>query len=367
VAILTISMVSKKIIVFGVLLALALVLGVVLIYNGFLGGISANFAFGQKEQINIGLIFPLSGKYANIGIPEKDGIVAAFADINYLVGGNKVNLLIEDNVGDVKSTVDSYNFIKSQSNIVFTSLTPMAIAINELSKIDKTILLYLSTAETMALENEYTFKNHLSIDKEAKVLANVVEGKIGVVYYSGLQGQVFLDELQKHTGKINNSFSFEPGVNDFRTIILKLKDVGVDTLFFIGYPNDSLNFLKQSKEFRFSPKKMALAASSFPEVVNEIEKFSPIDSNVIIATCFEETDFDYKFGYGFAELLIYGMQKCYEKGFEIDDPNCLKETMKNVSFKGKYNDIETDEYGIVQTESKLYIVKNKTLIPFENN
>ena len=360
-------MLGKKITMFVVLVVVALALSFVLINNGFVGDISANFVLGQKEQVNVGLIFPLSGKYASIGIPEKEGIVAAFADINYLVCGKKVNLLIEDNVGDVKSTVDSYNFITSQSNIVFTSLTPMAIALNELSKTDKTILLYLSTAETMAIENEYAFKNHLSIDKEAKELANVAEGKLGVVYYSGLQGQIFFDELQNNAGKINTSFSFESGINDFRTIILKLKNDGIDTLFFIGYPNDSLNFLKQSKELGFSPKQMAFAASSFPEVVNEIESVSPENSLVIIASSFPNTDFDYKFGYGFAELLIYGMKKCSAQGFEIDDSECLKETMINASFEGKFGNLTTNEFGIVQTQSKLYTVKNKKLVPFEAN
>ena len=108
--------------------------------------------------------------------------------------------------------------------------------------------MYLSTAETMALENEYAFKNHLSIDKEAKELSKIANGKLGMVYYSGLQGQIFVNEVQKTTGKISESFSFESGNNDFRTIILKLKEANVQTVFFIGYPNDTLLFLKQAKE-----------------------------------------------------------------------------------------------------------------------
>lgn len=57
-----------------------------------------NACFDEKKDntIRIGVVLGLTGKYSDISLYEKNGIIFAFEQINYKLNNNKIELIFKD-------------------------------------------------------------------------------------------------------------------------------------------------------------------------------------------------------------------------------------------------------------------------------
>ena len=73
----------------------------------FLGIFLSIFFIGcfdnKEESIKVGVVLGLTGKYSDLGLDEKNGIILAFDKINYQINDKKIELIFKDDKQDEES------------------------------------------------------------------------------------------------------------------------------------------------------------------------------------------------------------------------------------------------------------------------
>ena len=84
------------------------------------GGAASGGGSGGNEPIKLGGWFPLTGPVAASGIPQKEGVTAAFAKINAEGGinGRKVEFIARDNAFDPQQTIQAARQLVGSDKVV---------------------------------------------------------------------------------------------------------------------------------------------------------------------------------------------------------------------------------------------------------
>lgn len=85
-----------------------------------------NGCFDQKKDntIKIGVVLGLSGKYSDLSLYEKNGIIFAFDQINYQVNNKKIELILKDDKQDKQANEQAINeLIKDNVKFIIGNAT----------------------------------------------------------------------------------------------------------------------------------------------------------------------------------------------------------------------------------------------------
>ncbi|MDD5163163.1 MAG: ABC transporter substrate-binding protein [Candidatus ainarchaeum sp.] len=342
-----------------------------------IGIIAAIFIAGcaqptQEETIKIGVSETLTGANADIGNDVANGVKDAFSGINAeQIFGKKIELLTEDNTGDVKKAVSDYQAFKMQNvRIVFSAFSSIIGALNPLSKQDKIILMYNAVTPSFAEENEFAFKVYANAPQEAETILAAIKNKnerIGIAYVNNPTTAIFYEKFSKELTEIA-PYSFDIKETDFRTIILKLKEEKINTLILLGYPSQILNFVKQAVESEYYPENIFVNSdSTVKEVTDKIGDSLSGTKIKYFTVGYGLENQNYIFGYDLAKTLIEGMKKCHELGKIPDDADCLKEELKKIKIEGKSGVIDMNNSRVAVVTSKLFSVQNKKLVEVQGD
>lgn len=224
----------------------------------------------DKGPIKIGAIISMTGDAASFGEFAKKGMDLAAEEINAKGGinGRKVEVIIEDDQTDPKQAVSAYQKLVSVDNVqallgglfdfVAQPIFPLALK-------DKIVFISpnnLRIAGSFEL-NEQSFVMLTDFSTVIRKLTSVVSEdsvkKLAIVHFKSDFGQEIADTLGKvmtEIGKqpvIDESYN-QIGGNDFKTMVLKLKQNNVDTVFLDMLDADSVQFLQRSRELGFKPR-----------------------------------------------------------------------------------------------------------------
>lgn len=223
----------------------------------------------SNEPIKIGAVLSLTGDAAPWGESSKNGIDLAVKTINQNGGidGRLVEVVFEDDHTNGKDAVSAYNKLVKVDNVsgiigsVFDFTTQPLLPLAETDKIALITPSNFRIAGSFELGSQ-SFALLTNFDDMVRYyrdyLAQDKIKNLAVVHYTSTWGV----EISKVMGEIMSSYGkAKPieeiytniGGNDFKTVILKLKNAGVDTVFFDMLGEDSVNFLKRSKELGFNP------------------------------------------------------------------------------------------------------------------
>ncbi len=221
------------------------------------------------EPIKIGAVLSLSGDAAPWGESSKNGIALAAKTINAAGGinGRMVEVVTEDDHTDGKTAVSAYNKLVNVDHV--------SGVIGSVFDFTTQPLLPLAETNHVALITPPNFRIPGSFDLGSQSFTMLINFDDMVRYYKAFLGQNKIKrlaivhytstwgvEISKVMGEIMTSYGkpkpieetyLHIGGNDFKTVILKLKSEGVDTVFFDMLGDDSVNFLKRSKELGFTP------------------------------------------------------------------------------------------------------------------
>ncbi len=242
----------------------------------------------KKEAIKIGLINPLSGELAYIGEDTLNAINLAVEEINKMDGinGRQIELIVEDSPCDPKKAVDAYNKL-SNINDVDKLIGPacsselLAVSSN-LNKEEKIAISFSATDADVSDAGDYVFRNVVSDSLKSKVFANYVFNKYGIkeVFIvhgidsasAGFIGD-FSKKFQELGGKIFLTEVVQPETVDFRTIVLKIKNSGVENVLLHAMPVAMGEILNQAKELGLEQNFFAgvegILDTKMPEVAGE--------------------------------------------------------------------------------------------------
>lgn len=214
--------------------------------------VAAVIAFASQAQadITIGLIAPVTGSVAAYGIQVKNGAETAVEVINKNGGilGEKVVLKLVDDAADPKQGVSAANQLIGDG-IKFvvgpvTSGSAMAVS-DALAEAGVVMVTPTATAPTLTnrgLEN--VFRTCGRDDQQAVVAAdyvvkNLKDKKVGVLHDKAPYGQGLADSFKASLNSAGQKEvlyeSLTPGEKDLSALVSKIKNAGVEVLYFGGY------------------------------------------------------------------------------------------------------------------------------------
>jgi|SRR3990172_4994608 len=246
---------SKKGVLWTVIVLIALILGGISLWRGL--------SPTQSGEIAIGAIDPLTGPFAAYGAPVRDGMLLAVDEINAKGGinGQKIKLLLEDDGGDPKVSVNAFTKLATVSKVpVIIGPLSSGASMATAPLADRYRVVQLSTlAGTIDLTNagEYVFRIYPSSEIGSRYVAKVAidrfkAKRVAVLYPNnpfGVTSNKFVAEVIKQSGvEVVAVETFKDGDRDFRSQLSKIKQAKPDVILCSAYYEEGAQILVQAKQ-----------------------------------------------------------------------------------------------------------------------
>jgi len=345
----------------------------------------------KKEDIKIGFVAGLSGKYSSLGTSIRDGFILAFDEIDNTIGEQKVKIIQKDDHQDkneAKKIIE--NFIKEDVKLVVGNATSSMTAISiPLVNKQKDMLLISATSSSdefslkddnfLRIQVEHSAKRyqHLSeytVKKGYKNIFFVYDSK-NYKYASGYEN-IFQKMFIKNGG---NKFVGKVDLNDdYKDILKKLQETKYDLILVVGNSLDSANIIQY---IRLKNIDTPILGSGWAKTMDFIENGGRAVEGVIFSTGYDDKSKDKKFvefikkfkskynktpsvfaaqGYELGKILINSLKNS-------TDVSTLKQRiLKTKKFEGLQGDIIFDKYGDVFREYFMMKVNNKEYIKLKH-
>jgi branched-chain amino acid transport system substrate-binding protein len=231
-------------------------------------------AANLPASIKVGVVVPLTGRYAAGGDQVRNGYVLAVEDINKAGGvevmGTKIplELVIRDDESDPTKTVQQMESLYSDDKVVAylggfgSDLHAAAASIAEKNKVP-----YLGVAFALYKIHQQGYKYLFSPFPKSPSLAkatfdifdtlNPKPTKIAIFAETTDWGAELSDawrqEAKARGYELVVDDKYAPGAKDFSQLILAAKDGGAQAVLALPNPPDALTIAKQMKELNYTP------------------------------------------------------------------------------------------------------------------
>jgi branched-chain amino acid transport system substrate-binding protein len=359
------------------------------ILAGFLGCTQKKDGDGT---IKIGFIGPLTGPAASYGIPQKNGATLAVEEINVAGGlnGKKIEIIYEDSQMDPNKAINAVKKlidVDKVSSIIGETTTAGTLAIADTVNKNKIALISPSASGAKITDaGDYVFRISPSDTFQATVAAKFISEigfKRGAIVFTnddwgaGIE-KALREDFSKLGGTIAASEGCTPGTQDFRTQLIKIKDLKPDFIFIPLHPAESAIFLRQVKELNvpgqiigadnFSEKAILKTAGKAAEGVIFTMPRSPSGkayeefAKKYKEKFNEDASYSAAAAYDCVNLLIQVMKKAGMVGENIKNTLYSIKDFAGVSGKigfDKNGDVNTKEFSVVQIQKGDYIPYKK--------
>ena len=347
----------------------------------------------EGTDITIGAILPMTGNLASYAEPLKRGMDLAVHCINQQGGidGKNLRIVYEDDRGEAPTAVSAYR------KLVDMDYVPMVIggmfsastfAIAPLAEQEHIVILS-PTASAIELTDagDYIFRIYPSDIYDGAFLARFAWDTLGAKKVAIVYEQVasvvaiadrFKSDFEAAGGEVAVYDGYRSDLNDFNSLVKKVKDAKPDVLFFPGNLTPMANLLVQAKRMAlntklltistfFDAKILELTQNASEGVMFSTPMFDPSDSSpemVEFVKVYMEMygiEPDILGGYGYDVVRIAA--EALGKGMT---PDQIKNALYAIEdFPGVTGRTTFDENGDVTKDLKMMAVKNGTFQPFE--
>ncbi len=235
-----------------------------------------------KETVKIGVILPLTGGEATLGQNTKAGIDLAFDEISKKDTRYAYQLVYEDDQLDNKLTATAYHKLKDSDGVsaIIGVSSGSGHVIAPLAEEQKTISCIVAASDPKVVEGrKYVFKHWVTPQEEAKKY--VVEAKqqgwkrIAVIE-ANQQGILEMANAAQaegaSAGVTLDRIQVDPGMQDFRTVLLGLKDNPPDAFMLLLFPSQMIPAVQQLREIGFDQNLSSIEMFEFvPERLDLLE------------------------------------------------------------------------------------------------
>jgi len=239
-----------------------------------------------NNELNIGVILPLSGNMASIGEHLKQGLDLAVSD------NPKIVLNYEDNKGDVTELVSAYQKLQAtvKPNIIISAAVGDLAIIPLAEKDDTPLMLTVSSGSGMTKMGKNIFRYYTNADLDAPVIAEYAANKLGlkktaILYLQDQFGidykDVFTKEMVKLGGQVVAAEPFQYTDYDYRTQISKIKNSDFDSIYLIGLDYQLVTAIKQIRELGIDKQIISMGTIASH---NSIESAGPAIEGVYVTT-----------------------------------------------------------------------------------
>ena len=226
----------------------------------------------KTEPIKIGVILPLTGDLAFLGEEIKKGIDLAVSEYNDK--GIDINVIYEDDQS--LSQIAAVNAANKLLNIdkVDIGLTMLVEESRSIAPIfnkkEIPLLLLWDSNNFIQGSGDYIFSNGFSTELAGESMADFAYNDLGlrtvaiighIDPWADIITRSFKDKFEIMGGRIVYNEQFNIDTKDYRTAILKIKQLNPDAVYFPMLPMNSVQFLTQARQFGL--KSVFLTGDSF--------------------------------------------------------------------------------------------------------
>ncbi len=238
------------------------------------------------DTVKIGLMAPLTGKWANEGQEMKQVVDLLAERLNKAGGvlGKKVEVITEDDAGDPRQGALAAQRLSTQGvvGVVGTYGSSTSEATQNIYEENGIIqIVNASTAVRLSEKGlKFFFRSCPRDDEQGIVAAKTLLGKkykkIALLhdntsYAKGL-GEEVKHELEKAGVKPVFFDALTPGEQDYSTILTKIKKANPDVVFFSGYYPEAGLMLRQKKEMGWNVPFVGGDATNNPDLIKSAGK-----------------------------------------------------------------------------------------------
>lgn len=210
----------------------------------------------RDDQIRIGVILPLTGKSAAWAENTKAGIDLAYNELND-DQKKRFRIIYEDDQMDNAKSVSAYHKLKNQDkvNAIITILAGSSNAVAPLAEEDKTIMIALTSDLNVNKGRTTIFRHFLTFDEDGTAINSEVEKrnyKKIVLFATNQQSTLGTMNATRAASGNNQKYvktiTFEPKQTDFRSDIVKIKELDPDAIGLYMLPGQGGVLARQIRE-----------------------------------------------------------------------------------------------------------------------
>ncbi len=341
----------------------------------------------KEEDIKIGFVAGLSGKYSDLGTSIRDGFILAFNEIGNEINGKKVTIIQKDdkqNENEAKRIID--NFIKNDIKLVVGNATSSMTSVTfPIVNKHKDMLLASVTASSsdftakddnfIRIQVEHSAKRYKALldyttKKGYKNIFFIYDSK-NIKYTKGYE-ETFQDIFVANGG---NKFVGKVDLNKpYEEIVEAIQSVPNDLILIVGNSVDSANIIQYLRINKVNTK---ILGSGWARTMDFIVNGGKAVNGVLFATGYDDNSQDKAFlnflknfrktynknpsvfsaqGYELGKILIQNLKNSF-------DISTLKQRILKIKeYNGLQGKIIFDKYGDVFREYFIMEVKNKEYV-----
>lgn len=243
---------------------------------------STNKSSGNKDELQIGAIFPLTGNGASYGKMYKQGVELAVEEINEAGGvdGKKLSVIYEDGRAEPKTSVQAAQTLAAKNlPFIMSAYTGVTLGILPIAERNKIMVINGGgQGDDLAGASPYLFNTIPLLGLEVEVLAKYLgeeksDLKKGYIIHvdddSGRSGlNKFTEEFKKVGGEIVGSGSHKMGETNFRAILTQAKAKKPDFIYIASHGQDAKLIIDQTRELGINVPIVNTSWTIIPEIVN---------------------------------------------------------------------------------------------------
>ena len=347
--------------------------------------------FDKKEDdLKIGFVAGLSGKYSSLGTSTRDGFVLAFDEIGNKINGQKIMIVQKDDKQDEKEAKKAIDyFVKNNIKLIVgnstSSMTNISFPVINKQKGSLLVSVTASSSDFtgqddnfLRIQVEHSAKRydalkHYVQTNNFKRVFYIYDGN-NISYSKGYEGH-FQDIIEKNSG---NKFVDKVDLNTpYPDILTKIKASNSDLVLVVGNSVDSANIIQYLRVNNINTK---VLISGWSKTLDFIVNGGKAVEGVIVSTGYDEhsknkkfIDFVNKFKYKYKKMPSVFAAQGYELAHILiqnlknsNDISSLKNRILNIKeYEGLQGDIVFDKYGDVFREYFMMEVKNADFVKID--
>ena len=238
------------------------------------------------DNIKIGLMGPMTGKWASEGQEMKQVVDLLAADINAKGGvlGKQLEIISADDGGDPKDAVLAAQRLTTQGVVAVIGTYGSSVTEATQGIYDEAKIVQVANGSTAIRLTEKGLKNFLRTcprdDEQGMVGVQTILKlgfkKVAILHDNTTYAKGLADEaktlLDKKSVPVVFFEALTPGERDYTAILTKLKSAAPDVVFFTGYYPEGGLLLRQKKEMNWNVPFIGGDATNHPDLVKSAGK-----------------------------------------------------------------------------------------------
>lgn len=233
---------------------------------------------GQKGEIKVGVILPLTGRAASYGAWSKEGMDLAAQEVNSRRSRYSLRLIVEDDGGSPERATSAFLKLVKQDRVDVVVGVPMsqtALAVAPIAEQNGVVLVSTgASSEKLRDAGRFVFRIREPATMHGKAAAEFAlarDSLAGVIYLNAENGlsyaEAFRRFYERGGGRILQWDAYNEGETDFRSILSKTRRLALRTVYTPGLAPDIAQVLKQARELGLNATFISSVGAENPKLI----------------------------------------------------------------------------------------------------